>query len=71
MDGLRTSVERFHEDRLVRWSAYAALPFAWLAVALFRPSLLLVPAMLSFALWKAIGYGMVERYDAPPDPDLL
>mgnify|MGYP006952618076 CR=1 FL=1 len=55
----------------MRWSVYAAAPFAWLALALFNPLLLVVPAMLVFALWKAIGYGMVERYDAPPDLDLL
>jgi hypothetical protein len=64
-------VERFREDRLVRWSAYAAVPFVWLALALFYPLLLLVPPILAFALWKAIGYGIVERYDPPPDPDLL
>jgi hypothetical protein len=63
--------ERFRDDRLLRWGAYASVPFAWLALALFDPFLLLVPPMLVFALWKAMGYGMVERFEAPPDPDLL
>lgn len=64
-------LERLRDDRFLRWSAYATAPFAWLAVALFDPLLLLVPPLLVFALWKAIGYGMVERFEAPPDPDLL
>jgi hypothetical protein len=64
-------IERFQEDRFVRWGVYAAVPYVWLALALFNPLLLLVPALLTFALWKAIGYGMVERYEPPPDPDLL
>jgi hypothetical protein len=64
-------LERFHEDRLVRWSVYVTTPYAWLALALFDPFLLLVPPILVLALWKAIGYGIVERYEPPPDPDLL
>jgi hypothetical protein len=64
-------LERFKEDRFFRWSVYASAPFAWLALALFDPFLLLVPPILVFALRKAIEYGMVERYEAPPDPDLL
>ena len=64
-------LEHLKHDRFLRWSAYATAPFAWLAVALFDPFLLLVPPLLAFALWKAIGYGMVERFEAPPDPDLL
>lgn len=64
-------LERLQDDRFLRWSAYATAPFAWLAVALFDPLLLLVPPLLVFALWKAIEYGMVERFETPPDPDLL
>jgi hypothetical protein len=64
-------LERFKEDRFFRWSVYASAPFVWLALALFNPLLLLVPPLFVLALWKAIGYGMVERYEAPPDPDLL
>ena len=64
-------VVRFKDDRLVRWSVYAAAPFAWLALALFNPFLLLVPPMLTFALWKAIEYEMIERHEPPVDPDLF
>ena len=33
--------------------------------------LLIVPAMLSFALWKAMEYGMIDRHDPPDDPDFF
>jgi hypothetical protein len=64
-------IERFKEDRLMRWSVYATGPFVWLALALFNPFLLLVPPIFVLALRTAVGYGMFERYEAPPDPDLL
>ena len=64
-------IEQIRGDRFKRWTAYAALPFAWLALALLNPLLLIVPAMLSFALWKAMEYGMVERNDPPEDPDFF
>jgi hypothetical protein len=64
-------LERFREDRLVRWGVYASAPFLWLALALFNPFLLVVPPIMIFALRKAFAYGIFERYEAPPDPDLL
>jgi hypothetical protein len=63
--------ERFRDDRLFRWGVYATAPFVWLAVALLDPLLLIVPPILVFALHRAIGYGMVERFETPPDPDLF
>jgi hypothetical protein len=62
-------IEQIRSDRFKRWSAYAAAPFLWLALALLNPLLLIVPAMLSFALWKAMEYGMIDRHDPPDDPD--
>jgi hypothetical protein len=62
-------VERIREDRLLRWSAYAAVPFLWLALALFNPFLLLVPPLFSLALSRAMTYGIVERQEPAPDPD--
>jgi hypothetical protein len=64
-------VERFREDRLVRWGVYASAPFLWLALALFDPLMLLVPPIFVFALRKAFAYGILERYEPPLDPDLL
>ena len=62
-------VERIRENRLQRWSAYAAVPFLWLAVALLNPFLLLVPPLVAFAIWKAMEYGIVDRHDPVDDPD--
>lgn len=62
-------IERIRADRLQRWSLYAATPFLWLALALLNPFLLLVPPLLTLALWKAMAYGIVERHDPPDDPD--
>ena len=64
-------IEQIRGDRFRRWTAYMAAPFLWLALALLNPLLLIVPAMLSFALWKAMEYGMIERHDPPEDPDFL
>jgi hypothetical protein len=61
---------RVREDRLLRWSVYAAVPFVWLALALVNPILLLVPPLISLALWAAMRYGMVERFE-PEEPDLF
>ena len=63
-------IERIRGDRLQRWSVYAALPFVWLALAFLNPFVLLVPPLLTLALWKAMEYGMVDRNDPPEDPDL-
>ena len=54
---------RVREDRLLRWSAYAAVPFVWLALALLNPFLLFVPPLITLALWKAMQYGIVARVD--------
>jgi hypothetical protein len=62
-------LERVKADRLLRWSAYAATPFVWLAIALFNPLLLVFPPLLSVALWKAMDCGMIDRDDPTPDPD--
>ena len=62
---------RVHEDRLLRWSAYAAVPFFWLAIALVNPFLLLVPPLIGFALWNAMRYGIVERHDPVDEPDFF
>ena len=62
-------IARVKEDRLLRWSAYAALPFVWLALALLNPLLLLVPALLYLAISKAMEYGIVDRHDPVPGPD--
>ena len=40
-------VARVREDRLLRWSAYAAVPVLWLALALVNPFLLLVPPVIN------------------------
>ena len=64
-------LERIKGDRLLRWSAYVSVPYVWLALALLNPLLLVVPPIFAFAIWKAIEYGIVERFEAPPDPDLF
>ncbi|MEO5576791.1 MAG: hypothetical protein ABIR67_01725 [Gaiellaceae bacterium] len=64
-------IERVRADRLQRWSAYAAVPFLWLALALLNPLLLLLPPLITLALWKAMDYGIVERHDPADDPDFL
>ena len=60
---------RLKDDRLLRWTAYASVPFVWFAVALFNPFLLAVPPLLYVALRKAMEYGIVERTDPVPGPD--
>jgi hypothetical protein len=61
---------RVRDDRLVRWSVFAAVPFAWLALALVTPILLLVPPLIALALWTAMRYGIVKRFE-PEEPDLF
>ena len=63
-------VERVKEDRLVRWSAYAAVPVVWLSLALLNPSLLVILPIVAFGLWRAMSYGMIERHP-PDDPDFF
>jgi hypothetical protein len=63
--------ERLRADRLVRWTAYAAIPCTWLALALLDPLLLAVPVFAFLALRQAIRYGILERYEPEDDPDLI
>jgi hypothetical protein len=60
---------RIKEDRLLRWSAYGAVPFLWLALALLNPFLLLMPPLVYLALSKAMEYGIVARNDPEEEPD--
>jgi hypothetical protein len=62
---------RVREDRLLRWSAYAAIPFFWLAIALLNPLLFLIPPLVTLGLWKAMRYGIVERHDPAEEPDFF
>jgi len=62
-------VARLADDRLLRWSAYAAAPYLWLALALFNPFLLLVPPLAYLALERAMTYGILQRTEPVPDPD--
>jgi hypothetical protein len=62
---------RIKEDRLLRWSGYAAAPYVWLAFALFNPLLLVVPPLLFLALKKAMDYGIVQRHDPVEEPDFF
>ena len=63
-------VARVREDRLLRWSFYGAVPFVWLALALFNPVMLLLPPLISLAIWAAMRYGIVERHDPVEVDDL-
>jgi len=62
---------RVREDRLLRWSAYAAVPALWLAIALVNPLLLLVPPLTTLALWTAMRYEIVGRSDPVEEPDFF
>ena len=63
---------RVREDRLLRWSAYAAVPVLWLAIALVNPFLLIVPPLITLALWTAMRYEIVGREDPVlDDPDFF
>jgi hypothetical protein len=61
---------RVREDRLLRWSVYAAVPFVWLALALVSPALLLGPPLISLVLWAVMRAGVVPRFE-PEEPDLF
>jgi hypothetical protein len=65
-------IAHVREDRLLRWSAYAAVPALWLAIALFNPVLLLVPPLTVLVLWTLMRRGIVDRHDpvVEDDPDL-
>ena len=62
---------RVREDRLLRWSLYAAVPFVWLALALVNPVLLLMPGVAAGVLWTVMHYGIVERYEPEDEPDFF
>lgn len=62
-------ISRARDDRLLRWSAYATVPFIWLALALLNPFLLFMPPLVYLALSKAMEYGLIERHDPVDDPD--
>ena len=62
---------RVREDRLLRWSLYAAVPFVWLALALVNPLLLLGPGLAAGVLWTMMRYGVVERFEPEEEPDLF
>lgn len=66
-------VARFREDRLLRWSAYAAVPVLWFAIALVNPVLLLAPPVTVLILWMLMRYGVVARHDPVEvdDPDFF
>jgi hypothetical protein len=66
-------IAHVREDRLLRWSAYAAVPVLWLAIALFNPALLLVPPLTTLALWMLMRRGIVGRHDpvVEDDPDFF
>jgi hypothetical protein len=63
--------ERVREDRLLRWSLYAAVPCVWLALALVNPLLLLLPFLFAGCLWTVMRYGMVERFEPEEEPDFF
>jgi hypothetical protein len=60
---------RVRQDRLLRWSVYAAVPCIWLALALVNPTLLILPALVAVVLWTAMRYGIVERYEPEDELD--
>jgi hypothetical protein len=66
-------VARVRDDRLLRWSAYAAVPVLWLALALVHPLLLLVPPLVTLLLWTLMRYGIIDRADpvVEEDPDFF
>ena len=66
-------VARVRDDRLLRWSAYAAAPVLWLALALFNPVLLLLPPLVTLLLWTLMRYGIIDRADpvVEEDPDFF
>jgi hypothetical protein len=62
---------RVKDDRLLRWSAYAALPVVWLALALLNPFVLVLVPLIGFGLWRAMKSGLIDRSDPQDDLDLL
>ena len=63
-------VARVRDDRLLRWSAYAAVPVLWFALALVNPVLLLLPPLITLLLWTLMRYGIIDRHDPVVEDDL-
>ena len=63
-------VARVRDDRLLRWSAYAAVPVLWFALALVNPVLLLLPPLITLLLWTLMRYGIIDRDDPVVEDDL-
>lgn len=61
---------RVREDRLLRWSAYGAVPFVWLSLALVKPALLLGAPAVALVLWTMMRAGIVDRFE-PEEPELF
>ncbi len=66
-------VAHVRDDRLLRWSGYAAVPVLWLALALVNPVLLLVPPLTTLAIWTLMRRGIIDRHDpvVEEDPDFF
>jgi hypothetical protein len=66
-------VARVRDDRLLRWSAYSAVPFLWLSLALVNPVLLLTPPLTTLVLWTLMRRGIIDRHDPviEDDPDFF
>jgi hypothetical protein len=63
-------VARVRDDRLLRWSAYAAVPVLWFALALVNPVLLLLPPLITLLLWTLMRYEIIDRDDPVVEDDL-
>ena len=59
------------DDRLLRWSAYSAVPALWFSIALLSPLLLALPALTWLSLGQAMRRGWIERHDPVEDPDFF
>jgi hypothetical protein len=64
-------LDRLREDRLLRWSAYAAVPALWFSIALLNPLFLVIPSLTWLAIRHAMRRGWIERHDPVEDPDLF
>ena len=66
-------VARVRDDRLLRWSAYAAVPVLWLALAQVKPVLLVKPPLVTHMLWTLMRYWIIDRADpvVEEDPDFF
>jgi hypothetical protein len=58
---MRSALELLRTDRLVRWSAFGAVPIAWFALALAAPLVLTLLPLLVLGLWVCSRFGPFER----------